>query len=161
MDMRGIRDLLAAHPFFADLDENDVDFIAGCGGNVWFGSGETIFEEGSQANTLYVIRQGKVAIETQVPGRPGIVIDTVGPGDVVGWSWLFPPHRWHFDARVVEETGAIALDGACLRAKLDEDTALGYLLMQRFARMAGERMQATRLRLLDLYGPPGEPGRAG
>ncbi len=80
------------------------------------------------------------------------MIETLGPGDVVGWSWLFPPYRWQFDAVALERVAAVALDGACLRAKCDDDTRLGFELTRRFAGVLIDRLQATRLRLLDLYG---------
>ncbi len=152
MNVREIRDLLAAEPFFRDLDPGYLDFIAGCGTNVHFDAGTMIFREGEPANTFYVLRHGKVALEIHVPQRAALVIETLGAGEVFDWSWLFPPYRWQFDARAVDGTSAIALDGACLRQKCDEDTRLGYLLMQRFTQVTQERLQATRLQLLDVYG---------
>jgi CRP/FNR family cyclic AMP-dependent transcriptional regulator len=80
------------------------------------------------------------------------VLQTLEPGEIVGWSWLFPPYRWNFDVRALEPLGAIAFDGACLRGKCDRDPALGYTLMKRFARVLSERLGAARLQLLDLYG---------
>lgn len=154
MKLTSIRELLAGHPMFAGLTMGDLDLIARCGQNVRLPWGAVLFEEGGRADTFYVIRRGKIALETHTPGSPPIVISTLGAGDVAGWSWLFPPYRWQFDGRVVEDTSAVALDGACLRDRCNTDTGLGYRLMQRFARLAGERMQATRLQLLDLYGSP-------
>ncbi len=80
------------------------------------------------------------------------MISTLGEGAVVGWSWLFPPHRWSFDARALEQVRAVAFDGGCLRGKCDADHELGYELMRRFAAVMLERLQATRLQLLDVYG---------
>ena len=154
MNKADIRDLLAAHPFFAGLPGTDLDLIAGCGTNVHFRPGEMLFAEGEPADRFFVLRRGRVAIETHMPQRPAIVLATHGSGDVVGWSWLFPPYRWAFGARAVEDTSAIALDGACLRAKCDDDGDLGYRLMRRFARLLTDELAATRLQLLDLYGDP-------
>ena len=98
---------------------------------------------------------GKLALEIPVPERGALVIETLRAGDVVGWSWLFPPYHWHFDTRAVESSSAIALDGACLRDKCDQDSHLGYLLMQRFARVVQEELRATQLQLLDVYGSAG------
>ena len=153
--MQSIHDLITEHPFFVDLPHDDVEMIAGCGQNVHFHAGESIFREGGAADTFYVIRHGRVALEVHAPDRGGIVVGTLGEGEVLGWSWLFPPYRWEFDARALDETSAVALDGACIRGKCDEDTALGYRLMQRFARIAQEHLQAARMQLLDLYG--GDP----
>lgn len=155
MPTTDIRDLLAAHPFFEGLPGTDLELIAGCGTNVHFRVGEVLFAEGEPADTFYVLRRGRVAIETHLPQRQVVVLATHGSGDVVGWSWLFPPHRWTFQARSVEDTSAIALDGACLRTKCDDDGDLGYRLMRRFARLVTDELAATRLQLLDLYGGPG------
>jgi CRP-like cAMP-binding protein len=149
---RDIRDLVAAHPFFTGLRDTDLDLIAGCGRIAHFGKGELLFAEGAPADTFYMLRRGKVAVETHGPQQPTIVLATHRAGDVVGWSWLFPPYRWASDARAVEDTSALALDGSCLRGKCDDDSELGYHLMQRFARLFGEELEATRLQLLDVYG---------
>jgi len=147
-----IRDLLAEHPFFAGLPDADLDLIAGCGRNVHFHPGQLVFAEGEAADAFFVLRRGRVALSVHGPQSDEITIATVTDGDVLGWSWLFPPYRWHFDAHATAETSAVALDGACLRDKCDEDAALGYRLMQRFARLTQQRLQETRLQLLDLYG---------
>jgi len=152
--MRTLESVLAEHPFFKGLDPRYLELLAGCASNVRFNAGEFIFHEGEEANRFYLIRHGKVALEIFVPERGPVTIQTIDAGDVLGWSWLFPPYRWHFDARAIELTRAIAFDGQCLRSKCDEDHDLGYELMQRFARIITERLQATRLQLLDVYGVP-------
>lgn len=152
MTVHTIRDLLANHPFFAGLTDDDLDLVAGCGENVVFAAGTTIVREGAPADRFYVLRTGRVAVEVHAPHRPPLVVATVGPGEVLGWSWLFPPYRWRFDVTAIEPTRAVALDGVCLRGKCDADPRLGYLLTQRFARVLTERLESTRLQLLDLYG---------
>jgi len=121
---------------------------------VRFADGELVFEEGSAADTFYVIRSGRVALDAHAPDRGALVVATLRDGDILGWSWLFPPYRWHFGARAVADTAAIALDGACLRDKCEENNALGYRLMKVFARISQERLQQARLQLLDVYGSP-------
>ncbi len=152
MAIRSIPDLLTDSDVFSGLAGDDLDLIAGCGTNVHFDPGASLAREGEQADVFYLVRAGKVALEVSVPDGGALVVETLGPGEVVGWSWLFPPHRWTFDVRAVEVTRAVALDGACLRGKCDEDPRLGYELMQRFARVMGDRLRATRLQLLDVYG---------
>ncbi len=147
-----LAELVSAHPLLAGLPGHAVATIAGCAQNVSFNPGELLLAESDPADTLYLLRRGRVAIEVHSPSRGPIVIETVGPGGVVGWSWLVPPYRWHFDARAVEAVGAVAVDGACLRDKAEADPALGYALMKRVAGVLLERLQMTRLRLLDLYG---------
>jgi CRP-like cAMP-binding protein len=149
---RDIHDLLAGHPFFAGLDQDELAFVAGCGSTAHFAAGSYVAHEGDPADVFYVVRSGLVALEIAAPDRGPIVVDSVGEGEILGVSWLFPPYRWQFDARVVEPTRAVALDGACLRAKCDTDPRLGYKLTQQLAEVMRHRMQSARVRLLDLYG---------
>jgi CRP/FNR family transcriptional regulator, cyclic AMP receptor protein len=147
-----LAELVSSHPLLAGLPGDTVANVAGCAQNVSFGSGELLLAEGEAADTLYLLRRGRVAIEVHSPERGPIVIETLGPGATVGWSWLVPPYRWHFDARAVDAVGAVAIDGACLRQKAETDPFLGYELMKRVAAVLLERLQMTRIRLLDLYG---------
>jgi CRP-like cAMP-binding protein len=101
------------------------------------------------------VREGRVAIEIFMPQRGGVTIQTVGPGDVVNSAWLFPPHETQFDARCLTAVRALAFDGACLRNKCNENHDLGYEFMSRFARLLIERLRATRLQILDVYGNHG------
>jgi len=150
--METIETILRDVPLFRGLEPEQLELIAGCGSNVRFGEGELLFREGDEADTFYVLRHGSVALETFVPARGAVTIETLEAGEVVGWSWLFPPHRWHFDARALSLVRATSFDGACLRGKCESDPALGYALMSRFAQVLIERLQWTRLRLLDVYG---------
>jgi CRP/FNR family cyclic AMP-dependent transcriptional regulator len=152
MKMKTLDALVAEVPAFRGLAPEHADLIAGCGSNVHFAAGTYIFREGGQADEFYVIRHGAIALELFVPAREAVTVETLHDGDLLGWSWLFPPHRWSFDARAVEETSAIAFDGACLRGKCENDHDLGYELMRRIAQVMVQRLQATRLRLLDVYG---------
>ena len=139
---------------FGGLSSEHAAKLAGCAQTTGWEAGETLFREGDTADAFYVVRRGRVALELHVPTRGALTIETIEAGEVVGWSWLFPPHRWHFDARAVDDVRAIAVDGACLRDKCEVDPALGYDLMQRFSQVMLDRLQATRLRLADVYGAP-------
>ena len=152
--MRTIEDMLGDAPGLAALAPEHLATIAGCARNQVFERGEQIMREGEPANTFYVIRQGAVALETFVPRRGPVVIETLHDGDLIGWSWLFPPYRTAFDARSINTTHTFAFDGACLRGKCERDPAMGYDLMKLFAAVIIERLQETRLRLLDVYGEP-------
>ena len=158
--MQSIADLLHEHPFFGGLPESTLELIAGCGLNEHFVDDAEIIGENEPADRFYVIRKGRVAVEIDTPRRGPLVIDTVGPGDILGVSWLLPPYRWTFGARAIEPTDAIALDAACLRGKCDADPAMGYQVMQRFLPVVAERLQTTRLRLVDLYAPAAKVGKA-
>ena len=150
--MQTLAEVLTTVPFFDGLSSVELETIAGCGHNVTFAAGQQFFREGDAADTFYVVRHGSVALETFVPPRGGMMIETIESGEVIGWSWLFEPYRWHFDARALTPVRATGFDGACLRGKCEADPALGYVLMSRFAQVLIERLQWTRLRLLDLYG---------
>ncbi|OGR83798.1 MAG: Crp/Fnr family transcriptional regulator [Elusimicrobia bacterium RIFCSPLOWO2_01_FULL_64_13] len=150
--MRTLEPILAEHPFLEGLDSRQLQFIVGCAMNVRFNAGEHIFREGGSAEHFFFIREGKVAVEISTPERGPIVIETLGPGEVLGWSWLYPPYRWYFDARAIEMTRAIAIDGKCLRGKCEKDHDLGYEILKRFAKVIINRLQAARIQLLDLYG---------
>ena len=149
--MRNIAQYLPDHPFFAGLDDQALDLMAGCATNAHFHTGQYLFREGQPADTFYVVRRGLIALESRGP-TGSVVIDTADEGDVVGWSWLVAPYRWTFDARAAEETSVISFDGACLRGKCEQDTALGYALLQRVVQVMGARLKSARVRLLDLYG---------
>ena len=150
--MQTLEPLLSAHPFFHDLPTETIQLLVGCASNVRFDVGQFLFREGEDASRFYLIRHGHVALEVFSPERGAIPIQTLSEGDVVGWSWLFPPYQWHFDARATALTRAVALDGQCLRTKCDEDHQLGHELVTRFAHVMMQRLHATRLQLLDVYG---------
>jgi len=149
--MESLEHLLAEHPFLKGLDSRYTQLITGCASNVRFDTGQIIFREGEEANQFYVIRQGKVALQIYTPGRGSIIIDTLTEGEILGWSWLIPPYQWRFDAVASELTRAIALDGKCLRTKCEADHDLGYELLKRFSSIVEQRLESTRLRLLDIY----------
>jgi CRP-like cAMP-binding protein len=144
--------VLGEQAFLKGLSPAHLMAIAECAHPVTFASGKYVFHEGDPANHFYILTYGQVSLELYVPGRGSHVIQTVEKDEVLGWSWLFPPYRWHFDGRALTVVRAIDFNGMCLRAKCDADHDLGYDLMQRFAQTMMSRLQATRLQLLDVYG---------
>jgi CRP-like cAMP-binding protein len=150
--MDTVDNLLAAHPFLAGMSPSEVSRLAEHASPATFPAGTRIFDEGHDAARFWLIAAGHIRIDTVVPGRGLIIVETLGPGTVLGWSWMFPPHRWHFGAQAVDTTTAVELDGAAVRDLCDEMPALGYKLMNGFLRVVVDRLQNTRIRLLDLYG---------
>ncbi|KPK29997.1 MAG: Crp/Fnr family transcriptional regulator [Nitrospira bacterium SG8_3] len=144
--------ILAEHPFLEGLDPELLKIIASCATEMHFEPGQMIYREGDEANQFLLVRDGKVAIEVFSARRGSLIIHTAGAGHVVGWSWLFPPYKRRFDTRAVEATTAVALDGKFLREKAEEDHRLGYELLKRFSKIVVERLQETRLQLVDIYG---------
>lgn len=152
--MENLKPIISAHPFFKDLAPEHLDTIAGCARNAVYQPGEFIFKEGENANEFFLLRFGKVALEIYIPHVGGVTIQTIEEGSVFGWSWIFPPYRWHYDARALELTRTLVMDGQCLREKIEKDKVLGYELMRRFAQVMKDRLEATRLQLVDIYKNP-------
>jgi len=150
--MRTIEDLLSDVPSFEGMTGEHLALIAGCATNRVFADGEYLAREGDDADAFFVIREGAVALETFVPQRGALVIETLHDHELVGWSWLVPPYKTEFDVRSIGVTHTIAFDGKCLRGKCETDAVLGYELLTRLSAVILDRLQATRLRLLDVYG---------
>jgi CRP-like cAMP-binding protein len=144
--------LLAGQHFLKGMEKSHLEMIADCASYVRFQKGQFLFHEGEYARRFYIITSGKVAIEIFTPGRGPVMLETLEDGEVLGWSWLFEPYRWHFDAVAQTDITAVAFDALCLRGKCDANHDLGYELVKRFSHVIMERLQATRLALLDVYG---------
>ena len=141
---------LAAQPFLRGLAQRHLELLVADAMPAVFKAGELILEEGGPANRFYLIRSGKVVLQAprDLEHDP-IPIDTIEAGGVLGWSWLFPPHFWHFDARTLTPVQAIFFYGTRLREQCDADPELGYELMKRVGAVVIERLQATRRRLAE------------
>ena len=152
--IEGMEKIVREHRFFAGLSEAAIQLVAGCCRNVRFDAGKYLFHEGEPSDEFYLIRHGRVALEMVAPGRAAITFQTVPEGDMVGISWLIPPYRRAYDARAVDLVRAIGIDAKCLRQKFENDHDFGYTMMMRFMPVLVERLQATRLQVLDVYGTP-------
>lgn len=143
--------LLAEQPFLKGLSAQQIELLADNAMPVEFKTDELIFKEGGPANRFYILLSGEVALESPCPKcddeRGTVLIETVGAGSGLGWSWLFPPYYSHFDARAVSPVKAIFFYGTRLREQCESDHELGYLLMKRAAGIFIERLQAARIKL--------------
>lgn len=146
-----LRPVLASHPFFEGLPPRHLEVLVGCASNRRYAAGEKILRQGDEATEFFLIRHGRVAVEIPAAGGPR-TIQSLGPGEVMGWSWLVPPYRDRFDARATELSRMIALDGECLRGKFENDHELGYELLGRFMGVITERLENAQLQLQDMYG---------
>ena len=147
--IKAVEEVLAEHPFLKGLKPAHLRVLADNAMRMRYKPNEVIFREGDPANRFYLIEEGKVILESPSHDDPAVSIQTMGPGDVLGWSWLFPPYYWHFDARVLEPATAIFFYGTRLREQCEGDHDLGYELMKRMAAVVIQRLQATRKQLLD------------
>ena len=145
---------LTRFPMFDRLTPDQLADVAQTTRQVYHPAGTQLFEEGQDASGCWLIGSGQVALATAVPGRGQVVVQTLGGGDVLGWSWLVPPHHWHFTATVTQDMTAVELDTPRLTVLADRDPALGYPLALGLFEILLTRLQNTRLRLLDLYGNP-------
>jgi CRP-like cAMP-binding protein len=153
--MKKISDLLNDCVFFSHFPQEYLNLIGGCGKNRVVKPGQYLAHEGDAAQAFYVLKKGRVAIETHMQGHGSLLVETLGPGDIIGWSWLVEPFKWKFDVRVLEQAHLIELDGGCLRKKAEHNPELGYLLMKKIALVIAGRLSATRLQLIDIYGKGG------
>ena len=149
-------DPLAGFTPFARLSPAQRARVAATARPASYPEGTRLFDEGQDAKGCWLIQTGQVALQSDVHGRGPVTVHTLGPGDMLGWSWLVPPHHWHFTAVARTPVSALALDTAALRGLADHDPALGYPLLLGILEAALSRLQATRWRLLDLYGSPHE-----
>jgi CRP-like cAMP-binding protein len=141
--------LIAQHPFFMGMIPGHLQQLAEAAIQLQFEEGENIFAEGSPANRFYLILKGKVVLEAEMADHNMLPVQTLGPGDDLGWSWLFPPYSMHFSARALEPTTAIFFYGTRLREQCEEDHELGYQLMKRIAEVATKCLHATQTRLME------------
>jgi CRP-like cAMP-binding protein len=153
--MKSIAEVLSGFPLTEGMSQEQLELIAGCARNQAYPPGTYLFREGEAADTFWAVRTGRIALEAHAPGRDALIVETVAADDILGWSWIFPPYQYVFDARVLEQARTIAFDGACLRGKSEADHELGYELMRRMARVFTQRLAAARLQLMDLYRPAG------
>lgn len=149
--MENLERILSEHPFFAGLDKAFLDLACGCAKNARFEGDQFIAHEGEAADHFYLLREGRVALQVSAPGRGAATFLTLGPGEVFGVNWLVPPYRWTYDARALDRTRVIAMDGLCLRNKCEADHNLGYDIMKRLMPIVIDRLHTTRIQFLDLY----------
>ncbi|WP_020524723.1 Crp/Fnr family transcriptional regulator [Catelliglobosispora koreensis] len=152
--MNSVRDTLGEFSFLDEVPDTWLDRLSSIGHKVTYPTGQRIFHEGERAEHFWLITSGAVGLDLHVPGRGDILIETLREGDVLGWSWMFPPRRWHFGAVAARTVHAIQFNGEEVMRTCRENPALGMDLMQRFVALILDRLQATRMRLIDLYGYP-------
>jgi CRP/FNR family cyclic AMP-dependent transcriptional regulator len=142
---------VAFHPFLAGMSRTHLALLTDCAIAAHFKKGQTILREGDFANRFYLIESGRVVLESgESLGEP-VKVDTIGPGDLLGWSWMFQPYVWHFTARAVEPTEEIFFYGTILREYCERDHSLGYELFKRMAPVMLRRLQAARKKMLSIH----------
>jgi CRP/FNR family cyclic AMP-dependent transcriptional regulator len=143
---------VALHPFLAGMSRTHLTLLTDCAIAIHFKKEQTILREGEFANRFYLIETGKVALESLDRFGDAVVIEAIGSGDLLGWSWMFPPYVWQFTARAVEPTKAIFFYGTILREYCAKDHSLGYELLKRMSAVMVKRLQAARKQMLSFHG---------
>jgi CRP/FNR family cyclic AMP-dependent transcriptional regulator len=149
--MESIERLLREHPFLKDLTDEQLRFLTSCGANRRYAANEFLLREAEPAAAFFLLRSGRVALEVHLPGKGPVQVESLGEGDVLGWSWLFPPYRWQLDARAVEPVVTLVFAGDCLRTKMEADHDLGYALTKLMLAQLYHRLERVRLQRLDVY----------
>jgi CRP-like cAMP-binding protein len=139
---------LAAHPFLHGMSHDHLVTLAEMASDVTFPAKHRLFEDGRSATRFWLLQSGQVTLDLHVPGQGRMNIDTIGMGELLGWSWLFPPYRWAFGAVATSPVKAFEFDARMVRARCTSDPVLGYELTQRLAHVVAKRLQATRVRLI-------------
>jgi len=148
--VKAIESVIAEHPFLRDFTPAHLRLLADSAMRMRYEAGELIFREGEPANRFYLIEQGRVSLESPRRDQAPVAVQVIGPGDVLGWSWPFPPYYWHFDARALEPTTAIFFYGTRLREQCEQDHDFGFEMMKRMTQVVIRRLQATRKQLLSI-----------
>ena len=151
MESKSMKEIIASQPFFEGLEDQYLTLFAGCASNKHFKEGEFLLKENEQSTQFFIIKEGKVVIEVFGGNKGTIRIQTLSEGDLVGWSWLFPPHKNQFDAIALTTTRVIAFEGNCLQKKCKNDTNFGYEMLRRMTAVIIDRLRNTRLQLIDIY----------
>jgi CRP/FNR family transcriptional regulator, cyclic AMP receptor protein len=146
-----LSEAMVQHPFLHGLAQSHIGVLRDCASLLKLKEGEFLLREGHAARAFYLLSEGRISLELDVPPRGTLRIQTIGPGEVLGWSWFVSPHRWRFTGRALTPATTIALDAVCLRERCSSDHDLGFAVLERLAYTMEERLEATRLQLLDLY----------
>jgi CRP/FNR family transcriptional regulator, cyclic AMP receptor protein len=148
--MGNLKRFLQDHTFFQGMGDVYLDLLAGCAQSTQFKANEIIFKEGEESNLFYIIQDGLISIQLHMQSDSTVTIQNIGENDIIGWSWLYPPHYWRFHAIAKRDTRAVVLDGECLRNKCNKNHDLGYELTKRFGNVIEKQLEATRRQLLDI-----------
>jgi len=140
------------HPFFEGLDARLIATADAHAVEREYAAGDVLFREGEVAGAFYLVFEGRVALEVAAADRERLTIQTIGPKDVLGWSWLVPPHRWRFDARAVKATRVLVVDSRALLDAFDARPADGYAFLRRLVPVMGERLEMARIQIVNIHG---------
>ena len=155
MTRQGIRAYLADNPLLSALGEDAINFLAGHVATRRVAQGEAVFRRGEPADTFYMVRSGRISVEIPSVYGPPLQIQSLGAGELVGWSWLISPYRWDFQARAEEDAELLEFDGRIVLEHCEQEPAFGYHIYKQFAGLMSERLSEARQRMMDHWSPAG------
>ena len=155
MSKQLIEEYLSAHTFFSGLDHSYRRFLSDSTTELRIKKGDPLFKQGDPADKFYILRSGQVSVYVPAVMGPMLETQTLGEDQILGWSWLIPPYRWHFQARAVEDSDLLEFDGSAILARCEEDPKFGYELFKCFAGLMSDRLGAARQKMMDQWNPPG------
>ncbi len=150
-----IRKTIAEEPFFSGLEESWLDFLADNATDIQLDANEIVSRQGSRADRFFLVLEGELAIEVPAIQGPTLEVQRLRPGQILGWSWLIEPFRWHFQSRASGPTHLLSFDGEAILARCEEDPAFGYALLKRFSTLMGQRLESAQRKMMDQWSPAG------
>jgi CRP-like cAMP-binding protein len=146
---------LQSHTIFSDLDPAHIEILVKHAREETYAAGDLLFQQQEPAEHFYILREGSIEVEVPAIYGPALEVQSLGPDDVLGWSWLIPPYRWTFEAKARSDAKVLIFDGKALLRYCEKDTDFGYALMKRFAGLMSERLHAARIKMMDSWAPAG------
>ena len=155
MSQQSIKDYLSTHAFFSGLDDEFIQYVTNSATELQLKKGDILFRQGEFADKFFILRKGGISVQVPALVGPPLEIQHLSEDQILGWSWLIPPFRWHFLARVEEDSDLLEFDGIALLAHCEEDPKFGYELFKHFAGLMSERLEVARQKMMDQWNPPG------
>jgi len=146
-----LQEVIQEHPFFRDVETLYIEHLASTAEALTFKAGEYVVRDGETADRVFLVTRGKVDLGLACSGRSNVSIQALGPGDVIGWSWIVPPHQWRLDAMAVEDADVVSLDATYLRSQCKKDRNLGYTILSHVNEVVAQRLSGARDRIIEIY----------
>lgn len=146
---------LGEQRFFAGLEPEFLEFLAECARERHFGTNALVIRHEDHATNFFLVRQGRISREVPAIQGPPLIMQSIGAGEVLGWSWLIPPYRWSFMARAEQPTDVFEFDSRRIFERCEADPRFGYELLQRFAALMSERLSHARRKMVEEWYPLG------
>ena len=155
MNDQSLEGYIAGQDLFSGLDGEYISWLAACAKPIEIGQNEVLFRQDEIAEAFYIVREGRISVEIPAIYGPSLTVQTMGPGEILGWSWLIPPYGWDFQAKAEEDSVLVAFDGKAVLAHCEEDPKFGYQIVKRFAGLMGGRLDSARRKMMDEWNPSG------